>query len=191
MGGRIFIGLVHHPVYNKHLEVITTSVTNLDIHDIARCAITYAVENYYIIHPSAIQQQLVKEIIGHWRTGYGATYNPDRKIALERVKINNSLTEVKAEISKNFSGPLYLITTDAREYPHTIGYQELRVLLAENREANYLLLFGTGYGITREMMLEADYVLEPIRGRGEYNHLSVRSAVSIILDRISGEKWWV
>jgi len=31
------------------------------------------------------------------------------------------------------------------------------------------------------------YILEPIRGNAKYNHLSVRSAVSIILDRLLGE----
>ncbi|MDX9873081.1 MAG: RNA methyltransferase [Clostridia bacterium] len=188
---RLFIGLVHHPVYNKHMEVITTSVTNLDIHDIARCATTYAAERYYIIHPALSQHQLIKEIIGHWQSGYGAVYNPDRKTALDLVELKNSLVEVKAEIREKFGGPVYLITTDAREYPHTISYQRMRALLAEDAPANYLLLFGTGYGMTQEMMLEADYVLEPIRGRGEYNHLSVRSAVSIILDRLLGEKWWI
>lgn len=191
MGSRVFVGLVHHPVYNKHMEIITTSVTNLDIHDIARCAATYAVERYYIIHPSAVQHELIADIITHWQSGWGASYNPDRKTALDIVQLRNSLAEVKAEIHGQFGGPVYLITTDAREYPNTISYQKMRGLLADSAEANYLLLFGTGYGMTKEMMLEADYVLEPIRGRGDYNHLSVRSAVSIILDRILGEKWWI
>lgn len=44
--------------------------------------------------------------------------------------------------------------------------------------------------MTREMMEKFDYILEPIHGTGEYNHLSVRSAVAIILDRLAGEAWW-
>ena len=47
-------------------------------------------------------------------------------------------------------------------------------------EAPYLILFGTGWGLTSE-------ILEPIRGKTKYNHLCVRSAVSIILDRLLGE----
>jgi hypothetical protein len=39
-------------------------------------------------------------------------------------------------------------------------------------------------------MEQADYILEPIYGPGEYNHLSVRSAVAIILDRLLGEDWY-
>jgi len=36
-------------------------------------------------------------------------------------------------------------------------------------------------------MAEADAALEPIVGPTEYNHLSVRSAVSIILDRLRSQ----
>jgi hypothetical protein len=174
------------------MEVITTSVTNLDIHDIARCAITYNLERYYIIHPLPNHHQLIQDIINYWQVGFGAIYNPDRKMALDLVELKESIDEVKKDISNRFKAPLYTITTDARTYPNTISYKELHSLLEDDAaaEANYLLLFGTGWGMTKETMLQADYVLEPIYGRGPYNHLSVRSAVSIILDRILGEKWW-
>ena len=51
-----------------------------------------------------------------------------------------------------------------------------------------LLLFGTGFGLTDEVMDSSYKILEPIRGNTKYNHLSVRSAVSIILDRLLGEE---
>ena len=51
----------------------------------------------------------------------------------------------------------------------------------------YLLLFGTGWGLTDEVMSMSDYILEPIRANSKYNHLSVRAAVAIILDRLFGE----
>jgi hypothetical protein len=35
-------------------------------------------------------------------------------------------------------------------------------------------------------MAHADYILDPLAGAGTYNHLSVRSAVAIILDRLLG-----
>ena len=50
----------------------------------------------------------------------------------------------------------------------------------------YLLIFGTGWGLTETVFSRADVVLEPVRGPGSYNHLSVRSAVAIILDRLFG-----
>ena len=82
-----------------------------------------------------------------------------------------------------------MVTTDARTYADTISYKDLRAL-GETGGRPILLLFGTGYGMTGEMMKKFDYILEPVYGPGEYNHLSVRSAVAIILDRLAGEAWW-
>ena len=47
-----------------------------------------------------------------------------------------------------------------------------------------LLLFGTGWGLEKSILNEADYVLDPIGGIGEYNHLPVRAAIAIVLDRL-------
>ena len=53
---------------------------------------------------------------------------------------------------------------------------------------DYLLVLGTGWGLTNEVMSACSYVLRPIYGAGEYNHLSVRSAASIMFDRLLGEQ---
>ena len=66
------------------------------------------------------------------------------------------------------------------------GYAKMRRQIAEADEP-YLLVFGTGWGLTDELLAEADWVLRPVYGVDDYNHLSVRSAVSIILDRLFGE----
>lgn len=187
---RVFLGLVHYPVYNKNMETITTSVTNLDIHDIARCAATYALDKYYIIHPLATQHKLITEIMDYWQQGYGALYNPDRKKALDLVALRENIDQAREEIAQTYGGTIYTVVTDARVYPRTISYREFRPLLGEGEGSNFLLLFGTGWGMTKEVMERADYVLEPIYGRRDYNHLSVRSAVAIILDRLLGETWW-
>ena len=51
-----------------------------------------------------------------------------------------------------------------------------------------LVLFGTGWGLEDALIESCDGVLNPIRGADEYNHLSVRSAAAIILDRLFGER---
>lgn len=189
MQHRVFIGLVHYPIYNKHLEIVTTSITNLDIHDIARSAITYDLEHYFLIHPHENQQEMAQELIDYWTQGYGSQYNPDRAQALERIRILSSLDEVRHWIQSHYPGTLCQVVTDARTYPNTVSYRDLRRKIMEdpgqgNSPQNFLLLFGTGYGLSQEIMEEADVILEPVVGRGPYNHLSVRSAVAIILDRL-------
>jgi hypothetical protein len=51
-----------------------------------------------------------------------------------------------------------------------------------------LVVFGTGWGLAPTVVESADALLEPVRGvREEYNHLSVRAACAIILDRLLGK----
>jgi len=187
--GNVYLALVHYPVYNKHLEVVTTSVTNLDIHDIARSSRTYGIKNYFIVHPSPTMKQLIGKVIDFWQEGYGATYNPDRQEAFSIVKLVDSLEDVLDYIEKKEGQKPYTISTDARIYPNTVSYNFLRNKIKEET-APYLLLFGTGWGLTREVMESTSYILEPIYGPADYNHLSVRSAVAIILDRLLGESWF-
>lgn len=184
--GELYLALIHAPVYNKHMEQVATSITNLDLHDIARSSSTFGVNGYYIVHPAQAQQDLARRIMGFWREGYGAEYNPDRFEAFARVRIVSQLEEVLEDIKIQQNGKkIYTVSTDARLYPNTIEYGDLRRRLEETEDV-FLLLFGTGWGLLKEDMEKADYILKPIYGYGEYNHLSVRSAAAIILDRLRG-----
>ncbi|NPV25896.1 MAG: RNA methyltransferase [Firmicutes bacterium] len=186
---RVFISLVHYPVYNKKMEVIATSITNLDLHDISRVTATYGLERYYVIHPHQVQRELAQEIVTYWQVGFGAQYNPDRRQAFGFLRLVSSIEEAITDIATEYQQPVQVIVTDARTYPNSISYIEMRQRI-ENIPGCYLLVFGTGWGLTREFMAQADYILEPIYGRAEYNHLSVRSAVAIIVDRLCGSNWW-
>lgn len=189
MAAPVYIGLVHYPIYNKNGETIATAVTNFDIHDIARAARTLGVKRYYIIHPHDSQLSLARDVLGYWQEGYGGEYNPDRSEALSIVRLAREIAAVAAEIAASEGQPPLVVTTDARRYDNTVSYLALREIIETGRQP-VLLLFGTGYGITREEMARFDYILEPVYGRDEYNHLSVRGAVAIILDRLLGTKWW-
>ncbi|UWG96143.1 RNA methyltransferase [Dehalobacter sp. DCM] len=184
--GELYVALIHAPVYNKNMEQIATSITNLDIHDIARAAITYGVNAYYVVHPGQAQQDLAKRIMGFWREGYGAEYNPNRYEAFERVRLASTREEVITAIKNDNPGKrVFTAATDARLYPNTIAYTDLRSRL-ENTDDVFVVLFGTGWGMIQEEMEKADFILQPVYGYGEYNHLSVRSAAAIILDRLRG-----
>lgn len=187
---KVYLGLVHAPIYNRNMQVVTGSVTNFDIHDISRTCTTYAIDKYFIIHPSPKQHEIINEILKYWREGYGSTCNPDRNQAISGVQLVNDIAESVAAIEAQTGQKPLVLTTDARTYPNTISYAYAREHLVQG-ERPLLLLFGTGWGMTDETMAAFDYILEPIYGVGEYNHLCVRSAVAIILDRLLGTKWWV
>lgn len=181
----VSIGLLHYPVYNKNRDVVATAVTNLDLHDIARSARTFGLYRYYVITPDAEQRVLSERIRAHWLKGYGATYNPKRKAALELIEVVDSLQTVLDELANSFNKPPRLIVTGAAAHDNSIDYRALAHLL-QDRDQPYLLLFGTGWGMVEEVFESADYVLAPITGQGDYNHLAVRSAAAIILDRLFG-----
>ncbi len=184
---KCYVGLVHYPIYNKNKETIATAITNFDIHDISRSSRTYDVSGYFVIHPLETQQDLVKDMLGYWQKGFGSTYNPDRKNALSILSLVESVEVAKQKIFEETGLEPILMGTDAAEGERRLSYQDFR---KREWDRPILLLFGTGWGMTEEIMDQLDYVLDPIRGRGEYNHLSVRSAAAIILDRMFGESWW-
>ncbi|MFH1625697.1 MAG: RNA methyltransferase [Pseudomonadota bacterium] len=181
----LYLALVHYPVYDKNKRVVSTALTNLDIHDIARAARTFGIAKYYLVTPLKKQQRLAKRILSHWGLGLGAEYNPNRKEALELVKIADSLDDVCEDIYRHWKVKPKTVITDAKPFEKSIGYLDLKKLI-EQESNPYLLLLGTGWGITEDVIRNSDYVLAPIRGNTDYYHLSVRSAAAIILDRLLG-----
>jgi len=162
---------------------VTTAIANMDIHDIARLAKTYGLRGFYVINPISAQLDLAQEIINHWREGYGATYNKSRKDAFELVSLKESLDEVTTEIETQSGHVPKTIVTSANFNEGYLTFTSLRKMLKSNN-LPYLLIFGTGSGIADEVIQRADYRLEAIKGAGDYNHLAVRSAVAIIMDRV-------
>ncbi len=181
---RFYLGLVHYPVYNKKYEEIASAVTTVDIHDLSRLARTYGVKQVFIITPLVDQQRLVQRVCKHWTEGYGATYNPHRREAIELVSISSSIEEAVSRIEKwEHARPIVMATDASRPAGRSISYDLAGRMLA-NGELIFLL-FGTAWGLVRETLEKADYVLDPVWGGTDYNHLSVRTAAAIIIDRMA------
>lgn len=184
MTNRLYIALVHHPVIDKNGQTIASAVTNLDLHDIARAAKTYGVKRYYVITPLADQMVLVQQILDHWIIGAGGTYNPKRRQALELIRLKAAFAEMIAEISDVEGCRPRTVVTTARAQWGNLSYGRLREMLGQSTPL--VLVFGTAWGLAEDFMAGADFILDPLIGAGNYNHLSVRSAAAIILDRLLG-----
>jgi hypothetical protein len=171
-------------VYDKNGDIVATSVTNLEIHDIARTCMTFGIKLCYIVTPLPRQREITEKLIHHWTDGYGSTYNPARSEALRRVVVKTAVDEMLDDVP----GDPIIVGTSSRERPgKMISYPELQALIEEETRP-LLLLFGTGWGLSTEVVDQCEKMLVPIRGGGDYNHLSLRVAVGIILDRIFGER---
>ncbi len=196
----IYIALVHYPVHNRRGERVATAVTNLDIHDLLRAARTYDIRETFFITPIAQQRSLISRIIEHWRTGDGAVYNRIRAQAFERARTATDVDEASAAIEAETGDAPIRVVTGARlgaaPTDTIIEYDDLRRLVLNHPngaggERPLLLLFGTGWGLTADFIAGCDYGLPGIHAVAErqgYNHLSVRSAVAIVLDRLLGAR---
>jgi hypothetical protein len=186
VSSNLYVALVHYPVVNKNGDVITSAVTNLDLHDIARAAKTYGIKLFYVVTPIAEQKALVEKIVSHWTEGLGSRYNPKRREALELIRVEENLEKVLDDIRKSCSVSPKTVVTSAKNGFRNISYGKFRDMLKNGKP--YLLILGTAWGLSDGFIAEADYVLAPVKGTADYNHLSVRSATAIILDRLMADE---
>jgi tRNA (guanine37-N1)-methyltransferase len=183
VGRNLFCALVHYPVVNKEKKSVAVSLTNLDIHDIGRCSCTYGLGGYYISTPIEDQRRMLDELLRHWVTGPGTAANPDRGEALQIIRGVGYIEDAVRDISERTGQKPLLVATSAKGAGN-MSVADLRQLLAERP---VLLLFGTAHGLAPQVLEECDGILRPVRYLDGYNHLSVRTAAAIIIDRILGD----
>ena len=199
LAGRTTVVLAHHPVRDKKGDIVTTSVTNLDLHDIARTAYSFGLAGYVVVTPISAQREMVESITEKWQ---GQSDKDGRAQALNPVRTAASIEEVIATVSDEFakgrasapdsdqkaSEPLIIATTADLERAgesKLISVSEVQSL-SQSHTGPIVLLLGTGWGLSDRVINEANHVLRPILGLGPQNHLSVRSAFAIIADRLFG-----
>ncbi len=191
-GRNLYIALVHHPVIIEGKYSGTSSLTNLDIHDISRLARTYGLGGFYVITPLKDQQDILNDILQHWLHGPAKKNHADRTEALSLVHPAMSIEEAINHMT-TLCGRKPLMWGSSAQWGESIkssvkgplpDYLSFAAARDELQKNNALLLLGTGHGLAPEVLQSCDGLLRPVRFLGDYNHLSVRSAAAIMLDRI-------
>ncbi len=184
--GNLYIGLLHYPMRNRRGEIVTTAMTSMDVHDIARTARTYGALQYYVITPMKTQREIARKLRGYWTEEERTRENSNRGEALELVSVLDKLDEGILDITDREEREPLLVGTSARELPEArMSYGEAKRNLDE-RPRPMFVLFGTGWGMADQLIEKLDFLLPPIEGTDEFNHLSVRAAIAITLDRLRG-----
>src|SRR5712691_9961558 len=147
----LYLALLHHPVLDKNGQIVTTALTNMDVHDIARSARTYGVRRFYVVTPVRALQLLARKIMDHWETGYGSTYNLTRKEALRLVALESDLDGTLVAVERDSGQRPVVVATSARGGDGCISFADLRTRRQEE-SAPYLLLLGTGWGLAPEII---------------------------------------
>ena len=184
-GFSLNVALLHDGMVDKTGKSVTTSVTLIDVHDISRSCRTYGIDSLFVVHSSQTMRALVRTVKRHWDGDFGSRYNPNRQDALGVLSIASELDEAVMQIERRTGKLPKIIATSARDGEDRVSYQEMRATI-ESSADSFLLMFGTGWGMGPELISRADYILKPINGPTPYNHLSVRAACAIILDRLQG-----
>ncbi len=180
------LALIHHPTLDKTGREITSAFTALDLHDLARLARTYGLDGVFAQTNLPEQERIFRKLTAHWVKGYGAEYNPNRKEALEILELVPSLEAASGRMEEKWGvRPLILATSARLDGPERMTYASARARL-EAEDAPALIIFGTGWGLAPSVIAQCDFVIEPIGSPVGYNHLSVRSAASITVDRLFG-----
>lgn len=178
----LYLALVHYPVLDRRGETIASAVTNLDLHDLARLSRTYDLRACFIVTPLEDQKALVRRLLSHWCEGVGREVMTDRAEALRCLRVEESIDRVEERITAAEGARPLVWVTSARRGESTLNAQDARGVQQELRRPA-LILLGTGWGLAPRIMERADAALEPIEGHNGYNHLSVRCAAAILLDR--------
>ncbi len=191
-GRNLSFCLVHYPVSLGPKKIGASSLTNLDIHDIARISRSYAMGSFYPVTPLRDQLRVLEEILRHWTRGPGGTGNADRAQALGLVQPATSLEEAVAHMTAQHGTRPRLVASSA-VWPAKGKASKPESMPMTPRDVRrwcdqgpVMLCLGTAQGLAPEVLEQCEGTLRPVRFLG-YNHLSVRSAAAILADRILGD----
>lgn len=187
----IFLGLIHHPVLNRIGEIGSTAVTNVDLHDLARAGRSFGVAKFFVVTPITLQQELVGTMVKHWAEGAGGKRIPTRALAFQRIEVVDDVATAldMAEAVDGVRPKLAVTGAGLREEVMPWAEARRSIWEAAPGDPGMMLLLGTGWGLAPEIIEQADIRLPAIDGppwAGGYNHLSVRAAGVIVLDRLLG-----
>lgn len=191
-GRNLSFCLVHYPVSLGPKKIGASSLTNLDIHDIARISRSYAMGSFYPVTPLRDQLRVLEEILRHWTRGPGGIGNADRAQALGLVQPATSLEEAVAHMTAQHGTRPRLVASSAVWPAKGKASQPGRMPMTPRDVRRWcdqgpvMLCLGTAQGLAPEVLEQCEGTLRPVRFLG-YNHLSVRSAAAILADRILGD----
>ena len=114
LGRNLYIALCHYPVTNKFGEKVAVSVTNLDLHDMARVTRSFGLGGFYATTPIADQRDLADRLLAHWKQGAGSRANPDRAEAFSKVQVFEDIEAAVLDIERQTGQCPRLAATSAR-----------------------------------------------------------------------------
>ena len=147
----------------------------MDIHDICRAGKPTASKVFISSRRSSRCKNWRSRSSITGKLGYGSQYNVTRKDALALARICDNLDDAIIDIDRETGQKPLIVVTSARTREHRGPLSSRCKKCYKLGTQPFLVIFGTGWGLTETIISQADYVLEAVEGGTDYNHLSVRS----------------
>ncbi|MCX4242611.1 RNA methyltransferase [Paraliomyxa miuraensis] len=179
MAPTLTVALVHHPVLDRRGDEIASTVDHFDVMDASRLSLTYPLRRIYVVNPVPAQRALVERLIAH---GNAAADRDEARGAFSKTAWAPDLETVVGEHEDELGVAPTVVATSARASGRDLGFGTVRRRLHDGEAM--LLLVGKAWGLAPRVLEQADVRLEPIDAGTGFNHLSVRSALAILLDRL-------
>lgn len=170
---------MHHPVRDRRGDVITATIDHFDVFDASRLSLTYPVAGVFVVNPEPSQRDLAERVIAY---GTDPHRSEDRRGCLHKTRWAPDIAAAREAVLAETGRAPRTISTSAQASPDAVGFAAVRAAIATG--APHLLLVGKASGLTDDALAAADLRLAPIDAGTGYNHLSVRSALAILIDRL-------
>ena len=170
--------IVHYPVLNRVGEVIAAQIDEFDFFDACRLSLAYPIRRMWVVNPTPSQRDLAQRLIRH---GTDPQRQVEGREVFDRTVWVPDLETAVSEASKLGPTPR-LVVTSAKPGRDDETFGQMRASIATG--SPHMVLFGKAWGLADDVFDRADVRLEPVSAGTGYDHLSVRSAMSIVLDRL-------
>jgi hypothetical protein len=175
---RLTLVLLHHPVVDRTGAVITSTIDHFDVMDGSRLALTYGLDGFVVVNPEPSQRALMERLLRH---GADEAGRERERGTFTRTSWAPDLATVVADIVARTGRAPLVVTTSARPDGADIDFATLRASMSD---AQVVLVLGKAWGLAPAAFAASDRRLVPIDAGTGFNHLSVRSAMAILVDRL-------
>ena len=178
---RVAVALVHYPCRDRMGAEIAASVDWVDFFDAGRVTLVYGVRPLYVVQPVEAQKALLTRLMTH---GTKDDRDADTRGRFDHAVIVDALAEAVTHATERFGARPTIVATTARQADNRVSFAALRAKVQAGEPV--LVLVGKASGLADSVLQGADACLEPISGGTGFDHLPVRGAFAIALDRLLG-----
>jgi tRNA (guanine37-N1)-methyltransferase len=183
----LYVALLYDGAADPDDESSAPALMELNLPDAALSCRTFGVKRVFVVSSIASLRKSAQALKERWTAGSEMSANHGYALAFERLRLMPSLERTVRWIEDKVHETPFVIGIGAREHERALPWLLLKRRALEEDRPILLLFSAEGAGHSDPGCCDA--VMEPISGgEGDYSCLSMRSVLSIVLDRFAGRR---